>query len=683
MRNIVLLLALAASAEATNPIQKVIQMLTEMQAKIVKQGEAAQKAYDEYSEWCEDRSKNIHFEIKTGKAQVEELKATIEIASASIEELSAKIEETAASISANEADLKAAIGIREKEAAAFAAGEKELLEVVDALERAIGIVEREMRKGGATMLQIQRANNVAQAITVMVDASMLATQDAKRLTALVQRSSEQADAEDDGAPDPAAYKSHSGGLVETLEGLLDKAKEELESARRSEMNAKNSFEMLQQSLQDELKFGNKDLAAAKKDIATSKGTKATAEGDLAMTAKDLAEDEEVVKTLHQDCMEASEDFEAEVKSRGEELSALAEAKKVISQAAGGAEGVVYGGLQVPSLLQEEQSRLSTGTDLANYEAVRFVRKLAREYKDPALAQLASRMAAAVRFESASSADPFAKVRELIKNMIETLLKDAESEASHKAYCDKEMGDTLEKKVEKEAKIAKLTAEIDSKSGRSAKLQEEIAQLQKELAELARAQAEMDKLRQEEHDLFVSNKADLDQGLEGIKLALKILKEYYAKDDIAHEAAEGSGSSVIGLLEVVESDISKSLAEISADEATSQKSYDRETRENEITRATKERGVKYKTKESAQLNSAIAEASSDLEGVQAELAAILEYKGKLIQMCVAKPESYEERAARREAEIAGLKEALQILEGESVLMQRGLTSRRVFRGAARA
>merc|ERR1719421_999246 len=232
------------------------------------------------------------------------------------------------------------------------------------------------------MVQIQKAQSVAQAISVMVDASMIASQDAKRLAALVQRSSDQEDAEDEGAPDPAAYKSHSGSLIETLEGLLDKAKEELDAARKSETNAQHNFQMLKQSIEDELKFGNKDLAQAKKDIATSKGTKAAAEGDLAMTEKDLAEDEEVVKTLHQDCMEAAQDFEAEVKSRGEELSALAEAKKVISEAAGGAEGVVYGGLQVPSLLQEEQSRLSTGTDLANYEAVRFVRKLAREYKDP-------------------------------------------------------------------------------------------------------------------------------------------------------------------------------------------------------------------------------------------------------------------------------------------------------------
>jgi len=49
-----------------------------LQAKVIGEGEEAQKAYDEYSEWCEDRSTNLGFEIKTGKANVAELQATIE-----------------------------------------------------------------------------------------------------------------------------------------------------------------------------------------------------------------------------------------------------------------------------------------------------------------------------------------------------------------------------------------------------------------------------------------------------------------------------------------------------------------------------------------------------------------------------------------------------------------------------
>jgi hypothetical protein len=49
---------------------------------------------------------------------------------------------------------------------------------------------------------------------------------------------------------------------------------------------------------------------------------------------------------------------------------------------------------------------------------------------------------------------------------------------------------------------------------------------------------------------------------------------------------------------------------------------------------------------------------------------MEYYGKIKERCIAKPETYEERKARREAEIEGLKEALSILESEAAFMQKG-------------
>merc|ERR1719310_1042767 len=211
----------------------------------------------------------------------------------------------------------------------------------------------------------------------------------------------------------------------------------------------------------------------------------------------------------------------------------------------------------------------------------------------------------------------------------------------------------------------------------AQLKEEVATLQKELAELAKMQAEMDKLREEEKALYDKNQPEMAAGLEGVKLALKILREYYAKEDKAHEAAEGAGGTIIGLLEVVESDFTKLLAEIIATEETAAKEYDEQTKENEITRTMKEQDVKYKTKEFTELDKAVAEMTSDKESVEAELDAIYEYLEKLKEMCVAKPETYEERKARREAELAGLKEALQILEGAAVLLQR--SARHTLRG----
>merc|ERR1711920_141752 len=100
-----------------------------------------------------------------------------------------------------------------------------------------------------------------------------------------------------------------------------------------------------------------------------------------------------------------------------------------------------------------------------------------------------------------------------------------------------------------------TTKIDQMSARSAQLKEEVAALQKSLAELAVSQAEMDKMRREENAAFTQNKADMEQGLQGVKLALKVLRDYYAQDK-AHDAAEGGGANIIGLLEVVESDFTK-------------------------------------------------------------------------------------------------------------------------------
>merc|ERR1719432_92869 len=178
------------------------------------------------------------------------------------------------------------------------------------------------------------------------------------------------------------------------------------------------------------------------------------------------------------------------------------------------------------------------------------------------------------------------------------------------------------------------------SAKSAQLKEQVAALQKALADLAASQAEMDKLRQKEHADFETNKAEMEKGLEGIKLALKILTEYYAKDP-DHVAAEGAGGGIIGLLEVVESDFSKGLAEMVATEESSQAAYEMETKENEIDKATKDQDVKYKTKESVDLDKAVAEETSDRAGVQTELDAVQEYLDKLHKMCDAKAEPYAE------------------------------------------
>merc|ERR1719356_713787 len=170
-----------------------------------------------------------------------------------------------------------------------------------------------------------------------------------------------------------------------------------------------------------------------------------------------------------------------------------------------------------------------------------------------------------------------------------------------------------------------------------------------------------------------------EGIEGVKLALKVLSENYAKDK-SHDAAQGAGEGIIGLLEVVESDFTKGLAEMTAAEESAVDEYEKMTKANEIEKATKDQDVKYKTKESKGLDKDAAETTGDRAGVQDELDAVLDYYKGIKARCVAKAETYATRVARRSAEIAGLKDALSILEGQAVLFQKA--SKHVLRGNAR-
>merc|ERR1719446_815014 len=277
-----------------------------------------------------------------------------------------------------------------------------------------------------------------------------------------------------------------------------------------------------------------------------------------------------------------------------------------------------------------------------------------------------------------------KVKGLIEQMIAKLEAEAEEEATEKAYCDEEMAKTNAKKEELQDGIEKLTSKIDKSAARSAKLKDEVVVLQKELQEIAKEQAEMDSIRAEEHANYKTAKQELEQGLAGVRKALSVLRDYYGGDSsddsmefmqqpakpAKFEKAEGAGGSIISILEVCESDFATNLAKEETQEADSQANYEKTTQENKVATAEKNKDVEYKTQEAAALDKHISELSADKETATTELDAVLEYDAKLKDRCVAKPETYEERKARRDAEISGLKEALSILENEGAFLQSG-------------
>jgi len=669
MRSFAAVLAVApVMASATNPMAKVIELMDECATKVKADGDAEAKAYKEYFEWCDDVAKNAQFEIKTAQASKDKLEANIGELTASIGESNSKIEKLTGSIAADEKELEEATAIRDKEAADFAAAEGELMDDVDTLERAIGILEKELAKNPAAFAQIDGTNTAAmvQALGAVVDAAGFQSSDKNRLVALVQN---QNDDEELGAPAAAVYESKAGGIVDVLADMKDKAEGELGDLRKAENSAKHNFNMLKQSLDDQISADSTDLKQEKNALAAAQEGKATAEGDLSVTKKELAAAQNELATASAECMQVAADHEATVAARAEELAVIAKAKKILEETSGGGVEQSYSFLQVTNRAQLKSS-----------EVVAVIKKLAHDQHSSSLAQLASRIAAVAKYGSGSSDDPFAKIKGLITDMIGKLEKEAEEDATEKAYCDEEMGKTEAKKSDLEDIVAKLTSKIDQKAATSAQRKAEVKDAQKELAELAKEQATMDQIRSEENADYVTAKGDLELAVSGVGKALSVLRDYYggaaafldvdqpAKPE-KHAKSGGAGQSIISMLEVCESDFSENLAKVETEEADAADEYEKVTQANKITKTTKDQEVKYKTQEFKTLDKEIAELTGDKDTTSTELDAVLEYYGKLKDRCVAKPESYEDRKARRTAEIAGLKDALNILESETAFVQR--------------
>lgn len=654
---------LVAIASGVSPLEKCIQLMDQLTSKVMADGEAEKALYEKFEDWCKDETVSNQYTLKTAQGKAEELQALIAKETGRISSLSSSIADLAATTTRNQKDLEAAIAIREKEHSDFVTADAELGEDIDQLARAMGILRKNMAATGFAQTNI---DSVLSTLQLVLQASSVKTEDKAKLQGFLQASS----GDDDdflsrSAPAAAAYKTHSGAIFDVLEDMKSKASALRKEGQESEMKAQHSFNLLKQSLETAIAQDGKELDAAKKAKAVSEEAKAMAEGDLGRTQDTIAETTKYLSDVATDCQEKAADHEASTKSREEELAALAEAKKVISGMTGGAAAREYDFMQVS---EREAVRVM---DPAKEKIVTLLQKLGREYSDTMLTQFAVKVKTTVLM---GGDDVFAKVKSMIQGLLDKLVEEAQAEASHKAWCDKETAETKAKIDDHTSKIETLSTRADKADATIEQLKSTIATLESEIADLIKTQATMDSIRAEEKAAFAASNKDYDDGIEGLTIALKVLRDYYAEKETeafvqqpataVHSKSGDAATGIIGLLEVCQSDFMKSKATGEVQEETAQKEYERISNENAVSKASKETELTFSKKEKTSTERLLGEIKGDKEQEDAELSAVLEYQSQLTPACVAKAETYEERKSRRTAEIAGLKEALSILEGES-------------------
>merc|ERR1719443_738637 len=467
-----------------------------------------------------------------------------------------------------------------------------------------------------------------------------------------------------------AFESSSGGILDTIADMQEKAEASLSSTRKDEMEAAHAYAMVKQSLEDEISVAKKMLSEATLTRSTTTEELNTAQASLSETKTTLEADEKYLEELKQSCTTKATEWAARQKQASEETAAIQKAKDILSE-----------GVKV-FLQTSSHTRLQSETEAsldARSQVVSILKKLARTENSYALAQLASQ----------ARSDPFGKIRGLIEEMIAKLTDEAAEEADQKSFCDEELSESKAKQADLSGKLDKTSARISKAEAGKAKLLEEIKVLETEISEMDAGQAEATKVRQEEHEEYLKASKDFKDSAAAVAKAIDVLNEYYSsaafvqvaakQPDASFGGAKGDvGSTIVSVLEVAESDFPSLLAESEADESAAQEAYDKLTQENAVTKATKTGDIKAKTSEVKQIEVALGNYKENKATVTEELDAVLAYLDKLKPQCETKVMSYADKKAKREQEIAGLKEALTILSGEAFLQVKA-----TLRGVRRA
>merc|ERR1719375_2911946 len=462
------------------------------------------------------------------------------------------------------------------------------------------------------------------------------------------------------APEANAYEFQSGGVVAMLEKLLHKFEDELFALEKAEMNANANYEMLAQKLTALIRDANDSIAKKTAEKASKLESAATAKGDLETTSVAKAEDEKTLSDTTTECHAKSDEYEKNQNTRADEVKAIEKAIEIMSSPAvsGNAEKHLPSLAQV-SLIQVRA--LDSGSGQAAAQA--FLQKQAKKLGSRYLALAAARI----------TAEPFKKVKKMIKDLIVKLMEEANAEAEHKGFCDTELATNKQTRDNLGAEVDELTASIEEKTAEISQLTTSIKELSDAIAEIKAQQAEATALRQEEKEKNMATIADAQEGTTAVEQALKVLKDFYEgaaflqggagikeamelqraaqANGAPYKGMQSESTGVIGMLEVILSDFARLESDTSTDEDAAQSAYEKFMAEGNQDAEVKQAEVDHKTLAKQNAEEALADLKKDLERTNEELTAALDYYEKLKPDCVDMGLSYEDRVARRKEEIS--------------------------------
>jgi len=700
MRCVILLVLLGAAAGVeVTPIEKVITLLTGMKTDVEAEGKAEAATYDKFACFCKDTTASKSLSIKNGNDEIDSQSADIADKTQSKKTDSREFSERKAKQEKLSADLDATNTRCATEKAEYETEEADMSKALSSLKNAI----KSMTDAKPSFLQGSMQQDLRETLAMADAMNMISAPKQKAVTSMIQGAASV-------NPDDPEYKYHSNDIISLLQDVQKDFKDAKKTLDDEYTKAKKACDEMKASLKKEMGSNTDAMKALDQNIEKLAKEIAAHRGDLVSAQGEMQDNELYLKDLTAQCENRANDFDQRSQMRNDEITALAQALKILTNSVKSAADDV----NKRALLQElrkheakpevkseskqapvskpEGKQAPVAKPVAAKKSLSFLQVHSSNdaRKEHALALLAKegdRLSSFVLTSLAqrSAADPFTKIKGLIQKLIERLHAESAAEATKKGFCDTELGKARKDRDYRREETQDLSSELEGLEAKDDFLTDEIKTLKEQIVAETAALKESTADRKAEKEENLKTLETATGGLEAVREALLTLKVFYSQaakaaliqaspvdEDTSgpgfsgnYKGSQSASKAVLSILETIESDFDRTIRTTEASEKSAAEDFVQLVQATKSSIASKTTKQELDEQDLKTTKTSLKTKMDDLVSAQNLLDDALKELETLNTSCVDTGMSYSNRVAKRKEEMTALTKALCILDTDKV------------------
>jgi len=479
-----------------NPIRKVVTMLQSMQAKVEEEGEKELALYEKYMCYCKTAGGDLSASIADAGSSISDLGNKIKAAEEQKVVLTEELKTAQSDRTAAKKAMAEATAVREKEAAAFATEKANADKDIAAVAKAIAAIEKGMAGSFLQSSGVQLLRNL-----LVTKRDLLMEDDRQDMLSFLSGSQAE------------EYAPQSGSILGILKQMHDEMVKGAGDATESEEAAIKTYEELMKAKKKEVDALSAEIET-KLERSGDLGVQiAQMKNDLGDTEEALAADKEFLANMEKNCETKKKEWEVIVKTRAEELAALADTIKVLND---------------DDALELFKKTLPSASSLMQIQvsASATRKRVLSMLKQFMTAKPGHDHIGFIALALEGKKIGFDKIIKMIDDVITSLKIEQADDDAKKEYCAKEFDAADDKKKGLERTHADLETAIENAKEDIAKLAEEIDVLTAAIKELDKTVMEATEQRKEENEDFKQLMASDTAAKELMKFAKNRLNKFY-------------------------------------------------------------------------------------------------------------------------------------------------------------